>query len=704
MSDPLLPLATWLGTYLLHSTVLLGFAWAIDRWRLLRSPALCELLWRAAMIGALVTATAQSAGLAQRAPMASLLSFTPRTAPPAPSGIAGEVASEDSPTSVAATTAIAANEPARPSLHPTDSAGAGSRAASSGQWMTLRLPRLIALLWLAGAAFLILRLAAHGWRTRRDLVGRAPGDASLRRELASICGVQRLSVPTLSVTSAIAGPVALPNGEIVLPPWVSELLDARQRRAVLAHELAHQVRRDPQWMVLALALDAFLWLQPLHRLARRRLGALAELEADAWAARLLCDPRALAESLAACAERLFANRVALWSAGMVTGPSQDCPLLERIDRLLKGSAMTHPKSTWPARAGALAVLSAGIFLLPGCGPAGFGEIGGGSSTSISISDDGDTRMSVRRPGYSMKMESDGELTFAGDESDVAALSAGGTFSLTEKVAGVEHVYKVKADAAGRLERTFSRDGDELALDAEARQWLAEALPRMFRESGLDADARVGRLLARGGPELVLAEIDLAVSDHAKSTYLGRLLGTVQLDAQQFERALASAAKLGSDHELRTALELGLSTQALDSARVTALLATAKQLDSDFELRSLLERVAPRGGDPEVAASYLSAARELDSDFERRSALVALLEGAKLDGAGLAEALEVASGLGSDFEKRTVLELLASSVAADPDLNRRYRDVARGMSDFERGEALRALDDAMSIQPGRRAAI
>lgn len=94
---------------------------------------------------------------------------------------------------------------------------------------------------------------------------------------------------------------------------------------------------------------------------------------------------------------------------------------------------------------------------------------------------------------------------------------------------------------------------------------------MFRESGLDANARFGRLLARGGPELVLAEVDPAVSDHAKSAYLGRLLGSVQLDAQQFERALARAAKLGSDHELRTALELdpdferGEARLALDEA-------------------------------------------------------------------------------------------------------------------------------------------
>ncbi len=690
MSDPFQGIAIWLATYLLHSTVLFGLAWAIDRLRPLASPALRVQIWRAALLGALATATAQSAGLAERAPMASLFSFAHPSAPP----------SSAEPTAISvAESSAAALEAARPALRPTGSNGDRRSTAVPGSGTSPRWLQRVSVLWLAGAAFLMLRLAALGWRTRRDLAGRTPADAPIRRELVTLCAAHRLPVPVLTVTTAVAGPAALPNGEIVLPPWVSTVLDARQQRAVLAHELAHQARRDPQWLAVGLVLDALFWLQPLHRLARRRLAALAELEADAWAARKLRDPRALAESLAECAERLSANRIARWSAGMVTETHNDCPLLERIDRLLKGIPMSQPMSSWPTRAGALAVLTAGVFLLPGCGPAGFagiGGIGGGSSTSISIADDGDTRMSVRRAGYSLRVEYDGKVAFAEDESDLAALAAGGTFSLTEKLAGIEHVYKVKSDAAGLLTRTFSRDGDELAMDAEARQWLAEALPRMFRESGLDADARVGRLLARGGPELVLAEIDLAVSDHAKSTYLGKLLGTVQLDSDQFERALASAAKLGSDHELRTALELALTTQELGGARVTLLLETAKRLGSDFELRSVLERVAPRGGDPAVASAYLAAARELDSDFERRTALVALLDEVRLDGAGIAEALEVASGLGSDFEKRTVLELLAKSVAADPELNRRYREVARGMGDFERGEALRALDDATPI--------
>ena len=56
-------------------------------------------------------------------------------------------------------------------------------------------------------------------------------------------------------------------------------------------------------------------------------------------------------------------------------------------------------------------------------------------------------------------------------------------------------------------------------------------------------------------------------------------------------------------------------------------------------------------------------------------------------------MDLTAGIGSDFEKRTVLQALAGGVAPIPDLSRRYRDVARGMGEFERGAALRALDDA-----------
>jgi hypothetical protein len=404
-------------------------------------------------------------------------------------------------------------------------------------------------------------------------------------------------------------------------------------------------------------------------------------------------------------------------------------LIERVDRLLKGMPMHTRGITWPIRIGVIASLIAALFLLPGCRVSDLRAEDGRSSTRVSISDDGESSVTVRRAGYSLSMESSGKATYAADESDVATLEPGATFALTENLAGMKHAYTVKTDRAGALSRAYARDDRVMPMDAAATQWLAAALPRMFRDSGLDAEARVARLLARGGPALVLTEVDLAGSDHAKAIYLGRLFDTATLDAAETGRALATAAGIGSDyelaelltaavprlpadasaraawlavaarigsnHDLRRTLAAALAPRTGNSGFAPALVAlAAEHLDSDFELRSMLETIAPRATDPALAAAYLAAVRRLDSDFERRTALTTLLDKARLDTTNLQSALDTTAGLGSDFEKRTVLVALAGHVAADAVLNRHYREVARALSDFERGAALQALDDAM----------
>ena len=59
MRAELIPfLGSWLLTYLLHSTLLLGGAYLVTR-RLIQSAAVRELVWKAALLGGFVTATLQ---------------------------------------------------------------------------------------------------------------------------------------------------------------------------------------------------------------------------------------------------------------------------------------------------------------------------------------------------------------------------------------------------------------------------------------------------------------------------------------------------------------------------------------------------------------------------------------------------------------------------------------------------------------------
>src|SRR6185436_18853738 len=307
------------------------------------------------------------------------------------------------------------------------------------------------IVWVAGAAIAAARLLWLARLARAELDGRVPARGALAADFAALCDERAVRPPPLRVAPALAGPVSLPNGEIAVPPWAAESLDVRRRRALLAHELAHQQRRDPQWQLAALGLQALLWPQPLHALARRRLSALAELHADAWAARAVRDPRAVAECLAECAERLLGRRAPTFGAAM----SDDSLFVQRVDRLLEGVPM-RATTSWMVRGGVLAALASAACLFPGC-DLDSASWGTGSSTRVSISDDGDTSIRVWRPGYELHVDCEGAATFTDDESDVATLVPGGSFKLEETADGVSHAYTVTADATGALTRSLTRN-------------------------------------------------------------------------------------------------------------------------------------------------------------------------------------------------------------------------------------------------------
>ncbi len=257
MNGAMLTLAVWLLHFLVHSTILLGAVWLIDRFRLVRSSALREQLWRAAVFGGLLTATAHTAGLPTLTPriafaVTSHSAGSNAGAPPVPpraplpldslAPAAGGSPGQETATAVrpfhpAPPESATAREPGAPrSL----AAPATALARALSKW-----PNLFVMLSFAGAAFALSRTGLLALRMRRDLGPRLAVDAEVRRDLEALCHGS-FRVPALTVSARIASPITLPNGEIVVPPWTLIQLERRQRRALLAHELAHVARRDPQ--------------------------------------------------------------------------------------------------------------------------------------------------------------------------------------------------------------------------------------------------------------------------------------------------------------------------------------------------------------------------------------------------------------------------------------------------------------------------
>jgi hypothetical protein len=293
----------WLVTYWLHAlAVALAGAVGIAR---LADPSLRERLWRVALVLPLLTATA-AIGL--------------RSAPEAPAGAlvsVPTVASTTPPTVAADTGAWAERTPsAIPSVSPARAswwsqllAALSSSAASRG----------LAFVWLAVGSVLALGLARdlyrwrRGLRARRPVLGQARNSrghrsqhtprgtdhrtcsrvaattpfAAIQGERVAASDVRHLANRpySLSLLSGLATPVVVGRDEVCLPERALTELGRDELAAVLAHEEAHIIRRDPAWMLGVALLVRLAWAQPFVALVARRWRADVERVCDLAAAR-----------------------------------------------------------------------------------------------------------------------------------------------------------------------------------------------------------------------------------------------------------------------------------------------------------------------------------------------------------------------------------------------------------------------------------
>jgi len=134
--------------------------------------------------------------------------------------------------------------------------------------------------------------------------------------------------------------VGLFRPTIVLPVGLELHLDSVELRALLAHELAHLVRRDTVWMWIGHVIRYSIAWQPLNLLAVNRWRMIAEFQCDQWATGTDEAGRVtLAKVLAGIAEWKSAGMIGF--AASAAGP----PLSQRITRLLSRQV---PADRWEA--------------------------------------------------------------------------------------------------------------------------------------------------------------------------------------------------------------------------------------------------------------------------------------------------------------------------------------------------------------------
>ncbi len=338
---------SWLLTYAIHSTILLAVA-AVAAWRFADRHAWLDLIWKAALVGPLVTASlhldpiALPLGGRWAMPSVTTVTGTPMPAP------VDETLHDRRAATCRACDAVAGCRSLRSArsgqcLRPKPDSRCGKAMV---RWW----PSIAAVAWLIVA---IVAVARYGVRLRR--VYRALGSGvpvTTTDLLDTIDGLrssanQRRSI-RLTTSAVCPVPLALAGRHIVLPERFLEELDPEQQRAALAHEVAHVARRDPEWRIAVEILERALFFQPLNRLARARLCDSAEFLCDEWAVQQTQSPLALARCLSVVAS--------WWSpadelpAGVSAMARSDSAMVRRVTRILNEPARIArgPRLFWLA--------------------------------------------------------------------------------------------------------------------------------------------------------------------------------------------------------------------------------------------------------------------------------------------------------------------------------------------------------------------
>jgi beta-lactamase regulating signal transducer with metallopeptidase domain len=377
-------IVTWVLTYAVHSTVLIGCVWLLCSAVPRLSLSTRESLWKIALLGGIVTASLQmglgvpSAWGDLRLPAAMdtepatvrVATARPAQAPAVPvvereivrhrSGdmtittVRERRASTRAAVSPAPVDAIVASDPAQDGPAP---------APTPWPWVLLALVAL-------GSLFASIRLAAASARLRKQLLGRRDViEDPVLETFLSMC--QKLGLKKrvkLTASARLQSPVALVRREIVLPERAVDSLSPQQQEGMLAHELAHVLRRDPVWLWVAAVIEAVFFFQPLNHLARRRIQQVAELQCDDWAARQTGSGVHLAKCLAEVAAWVDGGSPLSPTVASMAEPRS--PIVRRITRLLDDKGRKQPPAG-PAAGVVLGIALLGFitWLAPGIGRA-----------------------------------------------------------------------------------------------------------------------------------------------------------------------------------------------------------------------------------------------------------------------------------------------------------------------------------------------
>ena len=286
----------------------------------------------------------------------------------------------------------------------------------------------------------------------------------------------------------------------------------------------------------------------------------------------------------------------------------------------------------------------------------------------------------------------GAFRLSDDERDISWMEDGATLSIADGL-----IFKSQVELRGvngRIERTFSKNGTRRDYEPEGREFLAAAIDKLIKRSGMFAKDRVAKYLKRGGPAAVLGEIDkLGESSYTHRVYYTELARQAQLDEGLLSNILARVPKqMSSDYDKATLFTAIVKQPAITAAHRIQIAQAVKTINSDYDQRLTLTAVMDvRPLPANLAPAVMDAATTINSSYDRSLVLVELIDRDGVTRTNMAHFNELVSSMGSSYDKRRVISTLASKVGVALEVRAEAIDATASMgSSHDQSETLIAL--------------
>ncbi len=336
--------------------------------------------------------------------------------------------------------------------------------------------------------------------------------------------------------------------------------------------------------------------------------------------------------------------------------------------------------------------------------------------------DGDDLLEIRLKG---------EMAFTADDKAVERMSRDGLLMIEEWKGGTRRTLEVRPASGGAPQCTYKVNGTERAYDAATRDEVARLILIVIRNTGIDADRRVARILEQDGLDGVFEEIRFIDSGYAKRRYFGALLEQGNLDTAALQRLAGEVTRqITSNGDrgrfLKKAAPYYLeNSQAYDAyfdavntisssgdhARVlmhlldehdpdreafVRLLQSARRIASSGDKARVLKKATARyDNHPDVRAAFFEAVNTIPSSGDKTRVLKALLDNADLNAASVTALFQSARDIKSSGDKARLLTSAAPFFINDEAQRAAYFDAVNTIDSS--GDHARVLQSLLREQ-------